>query len=100
MTNLVYGINPLVISNVEVFKARRYGKHPIYHKFRKKKHPVLSLFFPFENSGDGWKRPYVIIRGANGGHLKTIMCKTTDECFSIKEYIENHISETIQDMKV
>ena len=44
MTNLIEGINPFAISCITWRKACRGGKHPLWYKHSRKKHPILWRF--------------------------------------------------------
>lgn len=100
MTELIQGINPLCISTIYYNKMRRYGPHPVWTKYMKKKNPICGLFGLYNPSFlDGIYRPHVIIRGADGDILKKIKCRSNDHAKSLCHELTAQLDDFLTKVK-
>lgn len=95
--NLIYGINPLVISKVTAKSGKRYGRHPSWTKVMRARNPIRGIFgFYNPDFFDGWHSAHVSVYGADGGYLKSFRCDSNEIAIELKKEIEQHVSDTIE----
>lgn len=84
MNNLIYDINPLIISSIRVSKFERLGRHPAWNKVMRKKNPIRALLGAYTSGFfDGYYHATVVIRGAGGQVLKRIECRSNDHAVQL-----------------
>lgn len=100
---LIYDkINPLTISKITTSRFFREGRHPVFYRFRNKKHPILSIFWdgaPSEWDGV-WQRPAVNVHGANGAIILTIPARSNDHAnmlaAELKQQLEDALNKLVR----
>lgn len=94
---MIYGINPYTISSIKYQEFYRYGPHPSWTKLMFKKNPIRGILgFYTPGLFDGVYLPYVIIIGANGRHLKHIVCRSNDEAKELCNKLNDQLAEFIK----
>jgi len=89
--NLIFGLNPLVISRVEAVGFKRLGKHPRYYKIKWWK--TRDIF-------DGVYYASVNVYGADGNLIKHIVCRSNQHAEHVRDQILAHVNEIIETLKV
>ena len=98
--NLIYGVNPLIISRILYFESFRVGPHPFYLKYMNKKHPILSLFGMYKkDTFDYFSHPTVKIYGSNGEIVRIISCKSNDDAKQLKEELVKRLNDFLSSIK-
>ena len=99
--NLIYDINPLVISRIARYNGYRIGEHPYKRKYLRKKKPILALFGFFEQSMfSSYVNPAVDIYGSNGELLRKIICKNNDNARVLQRELNDKLNLFLCDLKV
>ena len=104
MTNLIHGINPLVISTITWRSARRRGKHPLWYKMFAKKHPILwAIGWGDERIFDEFIMAEVIVYGSDGSVLWRITCRSNDIakelCDELNKSLDNFLKDVRMELK-
>lgn len=99
---LIYGINPYTIAKTRILSFRRRGRHPLYYRFRNRKHPILSIFWDgAPDEWDGiWHRPTVEIIGACGKPLASIECRSHIEAQRICKELDRQLEDFVRSHKI
>jgi hypothetical protein len=95
--NLIYGINPLVISRIIAKKGRRIGRtHPYKTLLKKKKYPFLGKIGFFEDDNWGYFRnPKVHILGSDGNAIRTITCRSNGHAEELRDDLMLELNEKL-----
>lgn len=100
MSNLIYGINPLVISTIAWRTARRHGTHPSMLKYLSKKNPIKNLFGFYESDYfDRFEPSKVIIYGSDGDILKIIECRSNISAKELRDNLMKQLETFITNLK-
>lgn len=91
MQNLIFGLNPLVISRVEAKSFVRRGKHPRYYKIK---------WWKFRDIFDGVYPASVYVYGADGNLIECINCRSNQHAEHVRDQILAHVNEIIETLKV
>jgi len=84
MTEMIEGVNPLMISMIITDRGRRKGMHPMYYKLHKKKWGRLSWRSP-ARVYDYWMPPRVLFRGPAGKCIKIIECRSMKHALELRQ---------------
>lgn len=84
MSEMIEGVNPLMISMIITDRGRRMGMHPMYYKLHKKKWGRLSWQSP-DMIDDYWMPPRVLFYGPTGQRIKTIECKSMKHALELRK---------------
>ncbi len=77
--NMIYNINPLIISKIRWRRFRRIGMHPSKQKYLKRKNPIRAFLGIYEGGlFDGCYQPTVEICGSDGTIVACIACISND----------------------
>lgn len=99
-SNLIEGINPLIISNIRWFKGKRHGIHPTYAKYLRKKNPIRGFFGLYEPGlFESYWAPCVKIYGSDGDVVKIIACRSNDHAIYTKEYLTRKLEKFLSSLK-
>jgi hypothetical protein len=101
MTNLIEGINPLVISKITMRRGRRRGRHPYHTKLIKRKYPFRKFFLI---TGDDvwfeyWESAEVSIRGADGDEIRYIKCKSNAAAEALRDKLQAELEAFLTDIR-
>jgi hypothetical protein len=98
--NLIYAINPLIISTITWHKGKRWGIHPVMSKYLNKKNPIRGFFGFYENGlFDGYWLPEVRIYGSDGDRIKIIACRSNDEAKQLKNDLMEKLDAFLSNLK-
>lgn len=99
--NLIYGINPLIISKIVRCKGHRIGLHPCKRVYLQMKNPIRSALGFYEPLlFDGYIEPTVDIYGSDGDLLKVIPCRSNDHAKRLKEELDEKLNSFLSSLKV
>lgn len=84
MSNLIYGINPLTISSVDVQPGKRYGHTDLWWR---KKGWFYTMLWKSEWCDTRWYPATVIIRGADNAIIKEIQCRSNKRAYEVEARI-------------
>lgn len=99
--NLIYGINPLVISSIKYSEGfRSGGVHPYAETLFARKHPILSAlgFGPATMLFDGWHYPTLFIY-IGGREARSITFKSNEACVIAWEQALDELNEFLSDIR-
>lgn len=96
MSNLIYGINPLIISRVEVEPGSRYGHTDLWWR---KKGWLYRLLWKNDWCYTRWHPATVIIRGANNAIITEIECCSNKRAYEIEARIVIALDNYLEKLK-
>jgi hypothetical protein len=100
-TNLIEGINPLVISSIEAKAGTRYGSHPYWVKVMTKRNPIRGYLGVYHHlSFEGWYPPEVIIYGPNKTRLAIINCRSNERAMKYRDELQSYLDEFLSKILV
>jgi hypothetical protein len=101
MTNLIEGVNPLVISKIKWSKAYRYGKHPLWYKFSRRKHPILWRFGFIEENYFEWHRAArVTIHGSDGEPVNFLSCTSNAKAKKLCDELNKDLDKFLSSVRM
>jgi hypothetical protein len=93
---MIAGINPLTISKIRYSEGYRIGYHPMYNKVMRKKNPIRGMLGCYSALFlDGYRKPRVIIYGADGSWLKDITCRSNDHAEALYDKLTDQLSQYV-----
>jgi hypothetical protein len=97
MNNLIYGINPLVISRIIDKKGKRIGRsHPYKTLLKRRKYPILDKLGFFEDDDWGYfRQAQVVILGADGDTIGIISCNSNDNADKLRNELISELNEKL-----
>ena len=101
MSNLIEGISPLVIAQIDHRNAFRCRKHPLWYKVMRKRHPIQSALGMFGGDLFAHFQPArVLIFGNNGNCVLTIDCKSNARAKELSEELNAKLEEFLVKLTV
>jgi hypothetical protein len=97
--NLIYGINPLVISRIIGKRGYRIGRtHPYKTLLKKKKYPFLAKIGFFEDDNWGcFRNPEVHILGSDGDPIQIITCRSNKHAEKLRDDLVCELNKKLTD---
>jgi hypothetical protein len=100
MTNLIGGINPLVISKIVAYGGYRHGIHPYMTKVMCKRNPIRGFLGFYEsNLFDGFISAKVKIFGSNGKLLQVFEFTSNSGAISYAAELNKQLEDYIGSLK-
>lgn len=100
--NLIYGINPLVISKFVARGGYRRHKKSRIESYKYKNGGWLAKWWYSDSKKYGnsyWEPAHVLIIGTNGSVLAQINCKSNKEAIDRQELLETVLDNFIKDLR-
>jgi hypothetical protein len=101
--NLIYDINPLVISSIDFKRGRRIGDHPRKLRLLSMKNPIRAFFGFYDRpriNVDGFYFPYVAIRNSNREILLRIECRSNIRAKNLRNELNLKLNEFLERIKI